>query len=268
MNALFQSEADNGDAVKRLYSVIARLRAPDGCPWDSVQTLDTLKPCLIEECYELLDSMADEKKAEHLEELGDVLLQVLFQCQIREDKGDFSLSDVANAICEKLIRRHPHVFGDVKVSGTSDVFKNWEQIKKREKSNSDGTPRSAIAGVPASLPSLLRTQRVQTKASRVGYAWNSSTGVKDKVTEELAALDDAVKSNDQKKISDHFGNLFFSLVDVCRVLGVDAETALKEHTDRFSDDFRFVEKSINESGREMRDCTIQDFKKILSGKKE
>lgn len=265
MNDLLTASPSNSDAVTRLYSVIARLRAPDGCPWDKVQTLDTLKPCLIEECYELLDSMEDGKKADHLEELGDVLLQVLFQCQIREDKGDFSLSDVANAICEKLIRRHPHVFGDVKVSGTADVFKNWEQIKKREKASADGAPRSAIAGVPASLPSLLRTQRVQSKASRVGYVWNYSTGVKDKVTEDLAGLDEAIKSQDQKVISEKFGDLLFSLVDVCRALGVDAETALKARTDRFSEEFRLVEKTLNESGREMRDCTIQDFRKILGG---
>lgn len=261
---LLANAEDDACAVKRLYSIIARLRGPGGCPWDGVQTLETLRPCLIEECYELLDSMEENRKAEHLEELGDVLLQVLFQCQIREDKGDFTLTDVANAICEKLIRRHPHVFGDVKVSGTSDVLNNWEQIKKKEKSGKEGVARSAIAGVPSSLPSLLRAQRVQSKASRVGYRWSETECSAETAEKDFSSFAEALSGNDAGAISERFGKLLFSLADLCRARGVDAETALKAYIDRFSDDFRLVEKSVGEAGRDMRECSIADFQKILS----
>lgn len=250
---------DRGAAFERLYSIVARLRAPGGCPWDREQTLDTLKPCLIEESYELLDVMGGDDKAGHAEELGDVLLQVVFQALIREEKKDFNITDVINGVADKLVRRHPHVFGDVSVNGADEVLKNWEQIKKHEKKGADGGPRSAIAGVPETLPSLLRAQRVQAKAARVGFDWTDKEGPQSKIGEELAELNEAVKDGDQKKVEDEMGDVLFSIVNLCRFLNVDAETSLRNSVDKFSRRFRKVEKMTQEAGVDMRNCSLEEL---------
>ena len=251
--------ADRREGIERLYGIIARLRAPDGCPWDRVQTAETLKPCLIEECYELLDVMAGDDRAGQIEELGDVLLQVLFQAHLHESKGDFTLVDVLNGISDKLVRRHPHVFGDVVAKDVSQVLTNWEQIKKGEKKGKDGAPRSALAGVPPSLPSLLRAQRVQTKSARVGFAWPDIEGAKAKVAEEMGEVAEAKEAGDKEAVSREMGDLLFSLVNCCRYLEVDAETSLREAVDRFSDRFRAVEKEARAEGRDMRDCSPEEL---------
>jgi MazG family protein len=198
-----------------------RLRAPGGCPWDREQTLRTLKPCLLEETYELLEAMEDEDLALHVEELGDVLLQVVFQCAIREEEGRFTLDDVAAALAEKLVRRHPHVFGDTQAATSGQVLRNWEAIKQTEK----GKPpdRSAIDGVPAALPALLKAQRVQAKASRVGFDWKDASGAVEKIDEELGELKQAIASGTPDQVAGEMGDLLFSLVNTCRFLDVDAE---------------------------------------------
>ena len=251
--------ADRREGIERLYRIIARLRAPDGCPWDRVQTPATLKPCLIEECYELLDVMEGDNRDGQIEELGDVLLQVLFQAHLHESKGDFTLVDVLNGISDKLVRRHPHVFGDVVAKNVGQVLANWEQIKKREKKGADGAPRSAIAGVPSSLPSLLRAQRVQSKSARVGFAWPDIEGAKAKVAEEMVEVEEAKKTGDKDAISREMGDLLFSLVSCCRYLDIDAETSLKGAVDRFSSRFRAVEKEARAEGRDMRDCSTEEL---------
>lgn len=229
---IFEATKDFETGLRRLYEIVARLRAPNGCPWDSVQTLSTLRPCLIEEAYELLDVMATDDKAHHQEELGDVLLQIIFQAQLREQNGDFTLTDVINAISEKLIRRHPHVFSDVKVNGTADVFKNWEKIKKQE----GAKPKSAIAGVPQNLPSTLRTQRIQSKTTRTGYTWE---GQQDPLPQIQQLLQDLPTSTDKKTI---IGSLLFNTINLARLHEIDAETALKDTTDAFATEFLKTEK--------------------------
>ena len=214
IDALIAPATGAGPAFERLCNIVARLRAPGGCPWDREQTLESLKPCLIEECYELLDVMDGPDKDGHREELGDVLLQVVFQALMREERKEFDIADVLNGVSDKLVHRHPHVFGDVSVRGADDVLRNWEQIKKREKKGADGTPRSAIAGVPAALPSLLRAQRVQAKAARVGFDWPDKDGPQAKITEELGELDEAVKSGDAAKVEDEMGDVLFSIVNL------------------------------------------------------
>lgn len=258
-SSITATATSKGAAFERLCSVVARLRAPGGCPWDREQTLASLKPCLIEECYELLDVMDGDDKAGHTEELGDVALQVVFQALIREEKNDFTVTDVLNGVCEKLIRRHPHVFGDLAVNGTDDVLRNWEQIKKREKKDGDGTPRSAIAGVPEALPSLLRAQRVQTKAARVGFDWANAEGPKDKIAEELAELEEAVKSGEQARAEDEMGDVLFSIVNLCRFLKIDAETSLRNAVDKFSRRFKTVEQKAQADGRDMRNCSPEEL---------
>lgn len=246
--------------VERLRRILARLRGPGGCPWDREQTLATLKPCLIEECYELLDVMDGADCKEHAEELGDVLLQVLFQTQIREERGEFSLEDVANRLADKLVRRHPHVFGNTRVDGTEAVLRNWEQIKKGEKSAAaDAAPRSALAGVPAALPALLRAQRVQAKAARVGFDWPDEQGPRGKIEEELAELEAAIAAGDPQAMASEMGDLLFSLVNLCRFLKIDAETALRTCTARFSRRFQLIERKLHESGRNMSTCNLEEL---------
>ena len=250
-----------GPAIDHLRAILARLRGPGGCPWDREQTLETLKPCLIEECYELLDVMDGSSCDAHAEELGDVLLQVLFQAQLREERGDFTLDAVARRLAAKLIRRHPHVFGETQVNGTADVLRNWEAIKKGERTG-NGEPaalRSALAGVPAALPALLRAQRVQAKASRVGFDWPDSAGPRQKIAEELAELEAAVAAQDHQAVADEMGDLLFSVVNLCRFLKIDAETALRDCTARFSARFQAIERRFQAEGRDLRACTPEEL---------
>lgn len=257
--ALTAPATGRGASFERLCDIVARLRAPGGCPWDREQTLESLRPCLVEESYELLDVMSGPNAAGHCEELGDVLLQVVFQALLREEKGEFAVADVLNGVSDKLVRRHPHVFGDVSVSGADDVLRNWEQIKKREKKAADGAPRSALAGVPAALPSLLRAQRVQAKAARVGFDWPDKDGPQAKIAEELGELDEAVRSGDAAKVEDEMGDVLFSVVNLCRFLKVDAETTLRKAVDKFSRRFQAVERMTQEAGVDMKDCSLEEL---------
>ena len=252
--------------VKRLYDVMKRLRAPGGCPWDREQTLHSLKPCLLEETYELLEAMDSKDLALHVEELGDVLLQVVFQCAIREEEGLFTLDDVAEALTEKLVRRHPHVFGDVKVKSSSQVLTNWEAIKQTEK----GKPadRSAIDGVPAALPALLKAQRIQTKASRVGFDWEDATGATEKIEEELSELKEAVASGNKQHMTEELGDLLFSVVNYSRFIGVDAESALEGTSKKFSRRFREVERRVRTQGRSLKECTLAEMDAIWEAVKD
>lgn len=252
--------AEKTEGIQKLLAVMRRLRAPGGCPWDREQTLKTLKPCLLEETYELLAAMDSDDLDNHLEELGDVLLQVVFQCEIREEQGKFDFDKVAATLAEKLIRRHPHVFGDVKAATTGEVLKNWEAIKQKEKEKNPD--RSAIDGVPEALPALLKAQRVQAKASRVGFDWKDSSGALDKIGEELNELREAIAAGDQAAIEDEMGDLLFSAVNTCRFLKVDAEGSLTIATEKFSARFRAVEKLARERGLDMKACTLAQLDEL------
>jgi tetrapyrrole methylase family protein/MazG family protein len=243
--------------IQKLLDVMQRLRAPGGCPWDREQTLHSLKPCLLEETYELLDAIDRNDVALHREELGDVLLQVVFQCAIREEESLFSFNDVASTLADKLIRRHPHVFGDLNVSSTHDVLKNWEAIKQAEKS--DTKNHSALDGVPHTLPALLKAQRVQAKASRVGFDWKDASGAIEKIEEELKELLHAVDAGRPSAIEDETGDLLFSVVNYCRFIHVDAESALSGSTQKFALRFREVERLARERGLEMKSCTLAEL---------
>ena len=250
--------ADELNGVRRLVEVMRRLRAPGGCPWDREQTLQSLKPCLLEETYELLDAMDRDDPALHVEELGDVLLQVVFQCAIREEEKLFSFDDVAAALADKLVRRHPHVFGDATAETSGEVLRNWEAIKQTEKGKG-GAARSALDGVPATLPALLKAQRVQVKASRVGFDWDDASGAIAKIHEELNELSEAVTDGDAAHITDEAGDLFFAIVNYCRFIHVDAEGALSGATQKFATRFREVERRVRESGRDMKACTLAEL---------
>ena len=251
--------------MDRLRWVLKALRAPDGCPWDREQTLFTIQPCLQEECYELLSAMVGDDLDNHKEELGDVLLQVLFQSDIREDAGEFTFDEVVNGIADKLIRRHPHVFGNVEANDTEAVLRNWEQIKQTEHKT---VKESALDGVPAALPALLKAQRTQHKAAKVGFDWKNADGPDKKIDEELAELREAIASGDKDRIADEMGDLFFSAVNLCRHVDVDAESCLRAATDKFAKRFRAVERRVKENGGDMKAMSLEELDKVWDAVKK
>ena len=249
--------------IERLHDIMTRLRNPEtGCPWDRVQTLDTLKPCVLEETYELLSAMDHpEQKGNHVEELGDVLLQVMFQCVMAEEKGDFSFDDVANAISDKLVRRHPHVFGDAVAKDPATVLKNWEQIKQQE--HRKELRHSALDGVPPTLPALLKAQRTQEKAARVGFDWKDAQGPLAKIREELGELEEAVAASPDTSLDPHvkeeLGDLVFAVANLSRHLKVDAESALEGTTAKFARRFRAVEAGAKDEGRNLKEMSLDEM---------
>ena len=250
------------DGIERLHKVMTRLRGPDGCPWDKVQTLETLKPCVLEETYELLAAMdRPDDVANHVEELGDVLLQVMFQCVMAEQEGRFSFDDVANAIADKLVRRHPHVFGEVDADSPEAVLRNWERIKQQE--HKKESRHSALDGVPSALPALLKAQRTQEKAARVGFDWKDAKGPLDKIREELAELESAIAASKDTSLDEHvkgeLGDLLFSVANLARHLKSDAESALEGSTSKFARRFRAVEAAAKLQGRDLKDMTLAEM---------
>ena len=251
--------------IERLHDIMKRLRDPEkGCPWDKVQTLDSLKPCVLEETYELLSAMdSPEDVSNHIEELGDVLLQVMFQCVMAEEEGRFSFDDVANAISDKLVRRHPHVFGDVVAKDPAAVLKNWEQIKQTE--HRKESRHSALDGVPDALPGLIKAQRVQEKAARVGFDWKDAEGPLEKIKEEIRELEAEIAERksenpaDSAKVKEEFGDLVFAVCNLARHLKVDAESAAQGATAKFSKRFRLVEAAAKENGRRLEEMTLAEM---------
>ena len=220
------------DAFTRLADIMARLRAPGGCPWDREQTPETLRPYLLEEAYEVLDALDGREPAAVRDELGDLLLQVVFHAQLATEAGSFTLADVAHAIADKLVRRHPHVFGEVRVRDAEEVVRNWGRIKaeeRREKGNGD----DAFAGVPAALPALLRAQRLGEKARHLGLDWGDAAGVLAKVHEEQAELEHAIATGDPAGVAHELGDLLLTLTSLARHLDVSAELALRAAGARF-----------------------------------
>ena len=249
--------------IERLHDIMIRLRDPEtGCPWDRVQTLETLKPCVLEEAYELISAMSrPEDRDNHVEELGDVLLQVMFQCVMAEEKGEFSFDDVANAISDKLVRRHPHVFGDAVAKDPAAVLRNWEQIKQQE--HRKELRHSALDGVPADLPALLKAQRTQEKAARVGFDWKDAKGPIAKIREELSELEAAIDASQDTSldmaVKDELGDLAFAVANLARHLKADAESALDNATRKFSRRFRAVEAGAKAQGRSLKDMTLGEM---------
>jgi tetrapyrrole methylase family protein/MazG family protein/ATP diphosphatase len=230
-----------GQTFPALVALMQRLLAPDGCPWDREQDFRSLRKYVLEEACEVIDAI-DDDDPEHLkEELGDLALQVVFLGELARQRGQFGPDDVVTAIVEKLVRRHPHVFGDVSVSGSQEVLQNWERIKAEE-----NLERGVLDGVPRALPALYRAQRMGDKVSRVGFDWPDARGSRSKVSEELAELDDAAAAGDKARIEAELGDLLFALVNFARHHGVDAELALRGTANRFADRFAHVERRVKE----------------------
>ena len=242
--------------ITRLLAVISRLRGKHGCPWDREQTLTSLKPYLIEESYELIDAIDSGDRERHKEELGDLLLQVVLQAQIRREKGHFTFDDVADRLADKLVRRHPHVFGRVRVSGSGEVLRNWEAIKAAEKKGVGG---SILDGIPRHLPGLQKAQRIQSRASRVGFDWKRVRDVLAKIDEELAETRKALRTGDETSIKGEIGDLLFAVVNLSRFRGISAEEALEGTMAKFIRRFREVERRLREERKNLRDCSLADM---------
>ncbi len=251
-----QPPPDNLPAIERLREVMRTLRSDQGCPWDREQTVETLKPFLVEETYEVLDAIDSGDRGKLCEELGDVLLQVVFQSQLCSEDGSFTFDDVATAITEKLIRRHPHVFGDVDVADAAEVLKNWDEIKKSEKG--DAGPRSALEGIPRSLPALHKAHEVQKRAARQGFDWDDLRPVLDKLEEELNELKAALEIGPDHT-REELGDLLFSAVNLSRFLGHQPEEVLHESIAKFTRRFQAVEDRVHAAGKSMTDCSLREL---------
>jgi ATP diphosphatase len=254
--------------MERLVGIMARLRAPGGCPWDREQDLRSLRPYLIEEAFEVLDAMDDAVARgetvpgalrELTSELGDLLFQIVFHSQLAQERGEFDLADVAQAISDKIESRHPHVFGTEKVSTSAEVLRNWSVLKAEERKKRGQLNPSAIDGVPRDAPALLRAERTQEKASKVGFDWKDWHGPRAKVTEELRELDEALESGHRDRIEDELGDLLFSLCNLARFTRTPAEDALRKAVRKFDRRFRHVEKLLRERGTEAGKATLEEL---------
>ena len=250
--------------VKDLEEIVRILRAPGGCPWDAEQTHQSIRRNFLEEAYEAVEAI-DEDSPEHLEEeLGDVLLQVVMHARMEEEAGRFNLDGVADGICKKLIYRHPHVFGDVSVSGTGEVLSNWEALKRKEKGQATNT--DALEAVARSLPALWRAEKVQKKARKAGFDWPDVSGALDKLSEELSELKEAVATGGN--VAEELGDLLFSAVNAARFLKVDPEDALNGATDKFIGRFRKVEAQAAAQGKAMEDMGLEELDALWERAKE
>lgn len=248
---------DSSQSIQRLLDIMQKLRSDDGCPWDREQTVESIKPNLIEECYEALDAIESGDPERHKEELGDILLQVVFHAQIRRESGDFDFSDVVDTICEKLVRRHPHVFGDEQADNPEEVLRNWERIKREEK----GTEKksSTFSGLPRSMPALQKADHVQARAARLGFDWDSIEPVIDKVEEELLETKHAIREGSTAEAVDEIGDLLFATVNLTRFIGTDAEAALHSTIEKFVSRFHFIEEHIHAQGKSLSDYNLAEL---------
>ncbi len=249
-----------------LVEIVARLRGEGGCPWDRAQTLQSMRPYLLEEAHEVLDALDRQDPAELRKELGDLLFQVVILSRMAEERGDFGLEEVLAGINEKMVRRHPHVFDPAHApSGESEgSIAAWEQRKSRERA----AERSILDGVPLALPALLRAHRIAEKASGVGFDWPDAAGVRDKLDEELAELDEAVAQGDPEAVGEELGDVLFTLVNLGRHLPVGAEEALRTATSRFEARFRRLEEAVRHTGQRIHEVDVYDLEPMWKEAKE
>ncbi len=249
--------------IQKLVNLVKRLRGPEGCPWDREQTRETLKPMLIEEAYEVLDALDSENSAELIDELGDLLFQVVFHAQIAHEMGEFNLADVIDRIYEKMLRRHPHVFGRANLKTSQEILKNWEDIKAAEKgvesASRPNSEKSLLDGIPSRLPALHEAHQITAKASRVGFDWSRLEDVVQKLHEESAEILRAHAERNAENLAAEVGDLLFAAVNVARFLGVDPETALRRSNKKFGRRFRYLESKIKSQGRELKDASLEEM---------
>jgi len=254
-----QDASRAGESFSQLVEVMARLRAPGGCPWDREQNFDTLKKYLLEETYEVLDTIDRRDWNGLVEELGDLILQPVFLAEMASEQGLFTIADAVDAIHAKLVRRHPHVFGDAVAHTAEDVKHRWEQIKSEEKRAEDGQPAALLDAVPRNLPALVEGQKIGAKVAGVGFDWPSTEGVLEKLHEELGELEEARAEGNSAAMEEEMGDLLFAAVNLARKLGVDSEQALRRANAKFRGRFAYVERTLKESGRPLGVATLDEM---------
>src|SRR5882724_184055 len=268
-----QKQVTPGQWFEKLVGVQARLRAPNGCPWDREQTHQSLRTYLIEEAYEVLEALESGNDDKFVEEMGDLLLQIVFHSQIAGEEGRFTVAEVIREIHDKMIRRHPHVFGKTRARDSAEVLRNWEQIKAEErrasgkKSDSNGGGKTAketslLDGVSHALPATLEGFQLTRKASRIGFDWETAGGIFEKMAEETRELQNALDAREQPKVEEELGDLLFAAVNLARFLKVDPEIALKKANEKFSRRFRSMEKLAREGGREFKNLPRQEMEAL------
>jgi tetrapyrrole methylase family protein/MazG family protein len=249
---------------ERLIKIMDSLRAEDGCPWDREQTRQSLKPFLIEESYEVLEAIDEGNPEKIKEELGDLLFQIIFHCRIAKENGEFDINDVIRHISEKMIARHPHVFGDAEYKTPDEVLVHWEEQKKREGKHRE----SILEGVPKTLPSLLMAHRLQDRAARVGFDWQKVEDVLKKLDEEIGEFKDALKKGERAGIEDELGDIFFMLVNISRFVGINPEDAHRKTISKFISRFRHIEIRAKETGMNLSDMTLEEMDRLWEEAKE
>jgi XTP/dITP diphosphohydrolase len=243
-----------GESFERLIAIMDDLR--EKCPWDKKQTIESLRPLTLEETYELTEAISEGDWKSIKEELGDLLLHIVFYTRIGREQNEFTMDDVINSICDKLIARHPHIYGDVKVKNDEDVKRNWEKLKLKEGKT------SAFSGVPKALPALIKAMRLQEKAKQVGFEWENKEQVWEKVEEEIAELNEAISKRDANKMEDEFGDVVFSMVNFARFLDIDAEHALERTNKKFIGRFTRMEQAALASGKTLNEMTLAEMDAI------
>jgi len=261
-------QPSTGERFERLVALMARLRAPGGCPWDREQTFDSIKPYTLEETYEVLDAIDRRDWTGLAEELGDFLLQAVFYAQMAKDEGRFSIDDPLDAICEKLIRRHPHVFADGEANTPDAVKARWDEIKAEEKKKRGDAPKPLLDSVPRAMPALVEAQQIAGKAAGAGFDWDNTEQVIAKLDEELDELRRARSGSDPAHIEDELGDILFVIVNIARFLKVDPEQALRRTNAKFRRRFGYVEQQLAGRGRKLTDSNIEEMEELWQEAKQ
>jgi len=255
-----------GAKFEKLVEIMATLRGPNGCPWDKEQDFDTLKPMMVEEIYEVLEAIDNRDFAHLSEELGDVLLHIVFQAQMGKETSNFDIDSVIDGICDKLIRRHPHVFAGEEAGSADDVLRNWEVIKAAEAAEKakSGVParNSILDGIPSKLPALHEAHQISSRVARVGFDWPNVDGVFEKLEEEIRELREAIARKNPADIEDEVGDLLFVIVNIARVLQLDSESALKRANRKFKTRFQYMEAELAKAGKKLDETSFQDMETL------
>ena len=251
-----------GDKFQQLVEIMARLRAPGGCPWDREQTFDTIKPYTLEETYEVLDAVDRRDWGELSEELGDFLLQAVFYAQMADEQKLFGIGDALDAINEKLVRRHPHVFGEESAQSAGDVKRIWGEVKAAEKKEKGKEQHGLLDSVPRAMPALVEAQQISSRAAGVGFDWNTAEQVIEKLHEELAELDEARRGASQAELENEIGDLLFVLVNLARFVKVDPEQALRRTNAKFRERFGYIERKLAERGKKPKDANLEEMEDL------
>jgi tetrapyrrole methylase family protein/MazG family protein len=265
LTALYLPPLAKGTSLESFEEIIAHLRAPDGCPWDREQTHLTLRQHLMDETYEALEALDHEDSAGTAEELGDLLLQIVLHAEIASEEGDYQMKDIIKGIYDKIVRRHPHVFTNLKVDGVDGVLTNWEKLKAAERKQNGNGEKSSLDGVPSILPALAASESIQDRAARVGFDWPDVGGVLDKIREEIGEVESAPNEVERSK---EIGDVFFALVNLARWYKIDAESALRETNQKFRKRFAQIEKKAREEGRSVSDMTLDEMNQIWEDAKK